>query len=201
MKKGLFISIEGGEGTGKTTMVELLTKRFRTEGIEVVNTREPGGIKTAEAIRNNIFEFDLDEKTDLLLYLAARREHLLHKIYPALESGKMVISDRFYLSTLAYQGYASNIDIEVVKMLNSFVCDKWLPDLNILIDLEPEIGLGRKGDDVNRFDLKGLNFHKKVYQGYKEMAKDPTYNIKIVDGRLSINELENQMYNIIQNFM
>ncbi|ONI45765.1 dTMP kinase [Candidatus Epulonipiscioides gigas] len=197
MQKGFFVALEGGEGTGKTTLCALLKQRFESEGIAVVATREPGGIKSAETIRNNILEFDLDLKSELFLYLAARREHLIHKILPALEQGKLVISDRFYLSTLAYQSYAGGLDINLVRTFNNFVCDV-LPDLNIFIDLNPEIGLNRKVDDINKIDLLGLNFHQKVYQGYKQLTNNKIDNIKSIDGTLSLEEIEEQIYQLIK---
>ncbi|WP_010166901.1 dTMP kinase [Candidatus Epulonipiscium viviparus] len=200
MNRGLFIAIEGGEGSGKTTLCSLLKTHFEADNIPVIATREPGGIESAESIRDNIFQFDLDAKTDLLLYLAARREHLIHTILPALNAGKLVLSDRFYLSTLAYQGYASNLDIDIIQKFNNFVCDDILPDLNIIIDLPPNIGLSRKGVDINRFDLKGLDFHTKVYEGYLQLSAS-IKNVYLIDGTSSLTSLEHQIYSLIKSKM
>ncbi|OON97816.1 MAG: dTMP kinase [Epulopiscium sp. Nele67-Bin005] len=202
MKKGLFIALEGGEGTGKTTISKAICEKLVEKGIDVIVTREPGGIASAEAIRNTIMDFEVDPKTELLLYLSARREHLVQKIKPVLERGGVVISDRFYLSSLVYQGYARGLGMETVRELNNFVCDIF-PDVNIIIDVPAEIGVKRKFDmaELNRFDLEGADFHKKVEEGYKILIdpinKEVTDNICVVDGTKSLEEVTDAVFKIV----
>ncbi|OON98759.1 MAG: dTMP kinase [Epulopiscium sp. Nele67-Bin004] len=193
MYKGLFIALEGGEGAGKSTMAQLLKEKLQQQGKEVIITREPGGIPSAEAIRNNIMDFYVDSKTELLLYLSARREHLVNKIIPCLEEGKIVITDRFYLSSLVYQGHARGLGIDRVRELNSFVCENVYPDLNILLDIPPEIGLLRKAEakDLNRLDLESKEFHQKVNEGYKILVKQNQDKIVVIDATKNIDEILN----------
>lgn len=200
MKKGLFIALEGGEATGKTTTAKALKERFEALGKEVVVTREPGGISSAEAIRENIMNFRVDARTELLLYLAARREHLVNKVIPALAAGQIVITDRFYISSLVYQGYARELGIDTVRKLNDFVCDQVYPDLNIIIDIPVEVSMERKQgvQDINRLDLEGYAFHKKVEEGYKiihEKGKDATV---VVDGTIEMDRMIDQIFSIIK---
>lgn len=199
MKKGLFIALEGGEATGKTTTSNVLKEKLEKEGYEVVITREPGGIPSAEAIRNNIMDFHIDAKTELLLYLAARREHLVQKVMPALEEGKIVITDRFYLSSLVYQGYARGLGIDTVRRLNSFVCDIY-PDLNVVIDIPVEVSMRRKQhvEDINRLDLEGIDFHKKVEEGYKLLCQSEEDHTVVIDGTKSMEEMIEDIYKIIK---
>lgn len=199
MNKGLFIALEGGEATGKTTTAKVLKERLEGEGYEVVITREPGGIPSAEAIRNNIMDYHVDAKTEVLLYLAARREHLVSKVIPALEEGKIVITDRFYLSSLVYQGYARGLGIDVVRELNAFVCDIY-PDLNIVIDIPVEVSMARKQhvEDINRLDLEGKEFHQKVEDAYKMLCKENKDNIVVIDGVQPMDEMIEDVYETIK---
>ncbi|MGL4344529.1 MAG: dTMP kinase [Cellulosilyticaceae bacterium] len=202
MKKGLFIALEGGEATGKTTTARALQERLEAKGYEVIITREPGGIPSAEAIRDNIMDYHVDPKSELLLYLAARREHLVQKVMPALEKGKIVITDRFHISSLVYQGHARGLGMDVVRGLNDFVCDTY-PDLNIIVELPVKVSMARKQhvEDINRLDLEGEAFHKKVEEGYRlvcEMAQDP---IETVDGQLPIETMIDTIENIILKYL
>lgn len=173
MKKGLFVVFEGGEGTGKTTAIDSIYEWIREQGVECVKTREPGGIKIAEEIRQVILNKDntaMDGRTEALLYAAARRQHLIEKVIPALERGAVVLCDRFVDSSLAYQGYARNLGIEEVMSINKFAIDEYMPDISILFDLDPKVGLERisinKNREVNRLDLEKIDFHEKVREGY-----------------------------------
>lgn len=173
MKKGLFVVFEGGEGTGKTTAIDSIYEWIKEQGIECVKTREPGGIKIAEEIRQVILNKDnttMDGRTEALLYAAARRQHLVEKVIPALERGAVVLCDRFIDSSLAYQGYARNLGIEEVMSINKFAIDEYMPDISILFDLDPRVGLERininKDREVNRLDLEKIDFHEKVREGY-----------------------------------
>ncbi|RKP45470.1 dTMP kinase [Cohnella endophytica] len=174
MRGGTFITIEGGDGTGKTTLIQALALQAREQGHEVMITREPGGIPIAEAIRAIILGTEntaMDARTEALLYAAARRQHLAEKVMPALRKGAIVICDRFVDSSLAYQGYARGLGIEAVWEINRFAIEDCMPDLTLYLDLDPEVGLARieqNGDrEVNRLDLEGLAFHRKVREGYK----------------------------------
>jgi len=181
MTKGIFITMEGPEGAGKTTILEMLYKHYKEKGIKIVKTREPGGIRIAEKIREIILNPDhteMDGRTEALLYAAARRQHLVEKVIPALEEGSIVLSDRFIDSSLAYQGYARGIGIDEIWKINEFAIGGVMPDLTLYFDLDPETGLARinKSTDreINRLDLEQLDFHKRVQEGYyKVMEKFP----------------------------
>ena len=201
MAKGLFIALEGGEATGKTTTAKVVKEKLEKLGYEVVVTREPGGIPSAEAIRHNIMDFHIDAKTELLLYIAARREHLVSKVIPALEAGKIVITDRFHISSLVYQGCARGLGMEAVRMLNDFVCEGNYPDLNIIIDIPVEVSMERKKgvEDINRLDLEGFEFHKTVEESYKMISKQGTYPTVVVDGTKTMDEMIEEIYEIIKD--
>lgn len=187
MKKGIFITMEGPDGAGKTTVIGMLAKRLEEEGYQVLLTREPGGIEIAEQIRNVILDKKntrMDPRTEALLYAAARRQHLVEKVIPALEKGYIILCDRFVDSSLAYQGYAREIGMEEVLSINNFAIDGVMPKLTIYFDIEPEIGLKRinqhKNREVNRLDLEDLEFHQKVREGYyKIIEKNPERIYKI----------------------
>ena len=200
MNKGLFIALEGGEATGKTTTAKVIKERLEQEGYEVIITREPGGIPSAEAIRATIMDYHVDAKTELLLYLAARREHLVTKVMPAIAAGKVVITDRFYLSSLVYQGHARGLGMDKVRALNDFVCDLY-PDLNIVIDLPVQISMQRKQnvEDINRLDLEGEAFHKKVEEGYRILCERGEDKIVVVDGTQAMDEMIDAIYDIIKS--
>lgn len=173
---GLFITFEGGEGAGKSTVIEKLATQLRNQGYEIVVTREPGGIRISEQIRHIILHPDhteMEERTEALLYAAARRQHLIEKVIPALHSGKVVLCDRFIDSSLAYQGYARGIGIEEVLKINKFAINTYMPDLTLYLDISPEEGLRRirqnENREVNRLDLEALDFHYRVYEGYERV--------------------------------
>ena len=201
MAKGLFIALEGGEATGKTTTAKAVKEKLEKLGYEVVVTREPGGIPSAEAIRHNIMDFHVDAKTELLLYIAARREHLVSKVIPALEAGKVVITDRFHISSLVYQGCARGLGMETVRMLNDFACEGHYPDLNIIIDIPVEVSMERKQgvDDINRLDLEGYSFHKKVEEAYRMISKESTDPTVVVDGTKPMDEMIEEIFDIIKD--
>ena len=173
-RKGRFITVEGGEGAGKSTVLALIRDELLRRGLDVLLTREPGGIDIAEQIRNIILNpahTQMDIRTEALLYAAARRQHLTEKVKPALEAGRIVLCDRFIDSSLAYQGHARGIGIEAVYAINRFAVEDCMPDLTLLFDVSPEVGLARinaaKGREVNRLDLEDLRFHERVREGYQ----------------------------------
>ncbi|MBD2848335.1 dTMP kinase [Paenibacillus sp. IB182496] len=185
--QGKFITIEGGEGAGKTTLIERLQARMRESGRTVITTREPGGIRIAEAIRAVILEpayTEMDARTEALLYAAARRQHLVEKVLPALEQGCDVICDRFVDSSLAYQGHARGLGIDEVLQLNSFATEGRQPDLTFWLDLDPALGLKRimatPGREVNRLDQERLAFHRQVRAGYAALqAREPQRIVRV----------------------
>ncbi|MBS8266946.1 dTMP kinase [Mesobacillus boroniphilus] len=178
MEKGIFITIEGPDGSGKTTILQMLAQNLEKEGYAVVATREPGGIEIAEQIRKVILDPEntaMDPRTEALLYAAARRQHLAEKVKPALKEGKIVLCDRFVDSSLAYQGHARGLGIDEVYSINEFAIENMMPVMTLYFDVAPEIGLERinknKGREVNRLDMEKLEFHQKVREGYMMIAE------------------------------
>lgn len=186
MKPGVFISFEGPDGSGKTTVSTAVTARLKEEGYPVVYTREPGGSRIAEEIRQIILDPENtveDPRTEALLFAASRRQHLVDVVLPALARGQHVISDRFVDSSLAYQGYARKLGIEEVWQINHFAIEDHLPDRTIFLNLPPEMGLERirtHRSSLDRLDQEALSFHRDVYEGYqKVMARHPERVITI----------------------
>ena len=187
MRNGLFITVEGGEGAGKTSAIRVIIEQVTKNGYEAVSTREPGGIPIAEQIRSVILDKSntaMDGRTEALLYAAARRQHLAEKVIPALQAGKVVVCDRFIDSSLAYQGYARGLGMDEVWAVNRFAIGDWMPDLTIYMDVRPETGLARiradQSREVNRLDLESLDFHEKVREGYaKVIAMFPERVIRV----------------------
>ena len=173
-----FITLEGVEGSGKSTIINFIKDSLETSGRKVVVTREPGGIDIAEQIRSVILDKNntkMEGRTEALLYAAARRQHLVEKVIPSLKEGNIVLCDRFVDSSLAYQGYARGLGIDEVFTVNKFAIEDLMPDLTLYLDLDPQIGLNRiaknKGREINRLDLEEINFHIKVREGYEEVLK------------------------------
>ena len=192
MKKGLFIVFEGGEGTGKTTAIDEIYNWIIENNFKCIKTREPGGIKISEQIRQVILNKEnktMDARTEALLYAAARRQHLVEKVIPALEEGSIVLCDRFIDSSLAYQGYARNLGIEEVMSINKFAIGEYMPDLSILFDLDPKIGLERINSnehrEINRLDLEKIDFHERVRAGYNIVYENNKDRIIKIDAEQS----------------
>lgn len=200
--KGLFIALEGPDGSGKSTITKLLGDYMRKNHIPHIITREPGGTEIGEEIRSLILNnknTHMSEETEALLYAASRSQHISEKIKPSLDKGKLVICDRFVLSSLAYQGRGRGLGIEKVKMINDFAIGEVYPDLILFFDIDPSITLKRKTKsmDVDRLELEGESFHKNVYTGYMESLKMYPENIKIIDASKSIKEvLDNVIFEI-----
>ena len=194
----LFVTFEGGEGSGKSSCLAKVAKDLQNAGYEVVITREPGGTPISEQIRNVILDkanTDMDPMTEALLYAASRRQHLVQKILPALREGKIVLCDRYLDSSLAYQGGARGLGIEKILALNQFAIDGQYPDLTLFFGLEPEVGLERieenSSREVNRLDLEKLSFHHKVRDSFlKLMGMFPDRYVRI-DASKSREEVEN----------
>ena len=203
---GLFISIEGPDGSGKTTIAKMVVDKLNSEGYKTLYTREPGGVKIAENIRDIILDVkntNLDARCEALLYAASRRQHLVEKVIPAINDGYIVISDRFVDSSLAYQGYARGIGIDEVYSINMFAIDKTWPDLTILLDISPSVGLKRimenRQNEINRLDLEDINFHNKVHQGYEIIKEKYKDRITLVDANKSVDEVFEQVYKLVKN--
>jgi dTMP kinase len=205
MKKCLFIVFEGGEGTGKTTAIDEIYNWIIENNFKCIKTREPGGIKISEQIRQVILNKEnktMDARTEALLYAAARRQHLVEKVIPALEEGSIVICDRFIDSSLAYQGYARNLGIEEVMSINKFAIGEYMPDLSILFDLDPKIGLERinsnEDREINRLDLEKLDFHERVRLGYNVVYENNKDRIIKIDAEQSKENVIKQIKNILK---
>ena len=178
MKNGIIITFEGPDGAGKTTVLEKVLPVLQEKGYDIVTTREPDGVEIAKRIRDVILDVKhvaMDSKTELFLYMAARRQHYVEKVLPALEAGKVVLIDRFIDSSVVYQGAGRGLDKDIIAKLNEFSTDGREPDLTLYFDVESEIGLARiaKNADreVNRLDLEKLDMHKRVRQGYLALAQ------------------------------
>jgi dTMP kinase len=175
----MFITFEGTEGCGKSTLIRNLSTRLQTLGVPHLVTREPGGTRTAEEIRKIILNEEMDPLTELFLYEAARAEHFKTTIAPALKQGNWVLCDRFTDSTLAYQGYARGIQLPMIRTLNRIASQRRSPDLTFFLDLPVEIGLSR-ASDPNRFEREGVEFQKKVRKGFLEIAKKEKKRFRVI---------------------
>ncbi|MDY5771038.1 MAG: dTMP kinase [Anaerovoracaceae bacterium] len=174
MREGYFISFEGGDGSGKSTQIQILREFLEERGYDVILTREPGGTPISEKIRSIILDkanSEMDDMTEALLYAAARAQLVSQVIRPALEEGKVVICDRFVDSSLAYQAYARGLG-DSVKTINAFAVGDCMPDLTILLKVNPQVGSSRIGNrERDRIELASSDFHKKVYEGYLQLEK------------------------------
>ncbi|MFS9140688.1 dTMP kinase [Streptococcus infantis] len=196
MSKGFLVSLEGPEGAGKTSVLEALIPILEDRGVEVLTTREPGGVLIGEKIREVILDpshTEMDPKTELLLYIASRRQHLVEKVLPALAAGKLVIMDRFIDSSVAYQGFGRGLDIDAIDWLNEFATDGLKPDLTLYFDIEVEEGLARiaanSDREVNRLDMEGLDLHRKVRRGYLSLLEKETDRIEKIDASLPLDQV------------
>ena len=196
MSKGFLVSLEGPEGAGKTSVLEALIPVLEDRGVEVLSTREPGGVLIGEKIREVILDpshTEMDPKTELLLYIASRRQHLVEKVLPALAAGKLVIMDRFIDSSVAYQGFGRGLDIDAIDWLNQFATDGLKPDLTLYFDIEVEEGLARiaanSNREVNRLDMEGLDLHRKVRQGYLSLLEREGNRIEKIDASLPLDQV------------
>lgn len=205
---GYLITLEGGEGSGKTSIQKKVAAALEQRGHSVVCTREPGGIDIAEQIRTVILDrgnVTMDPRTEALLYAAARRQHLVEKVIPALQEGKIVLCDRFIDSSLAYQGHARGLGIEEIYSINKFAIDGYMPDLTLYFDVEPAIGLARieidAGREVNRLDIESMKFHEDVREGYKLLVARFPERIEVVDASGSIEAVFEEAFARILEFI
>jgi dTMP kinase len=191
MKKACFITFEGPDGSGKTTVSTYVVKALIDLGYDVIHTREPGGVDIAEQIRHVILDpknTKMDVKTEVLLYAASRRQHLVEKILPALALNKIVICDRFVDSSLAYQGVARGVGFDEVYTVNRFAIDDHLPDLTVYLDLSAQTGLDRiaQRQYLDRLDQEKISFHEKVVEGYQEVLQHFKQRIVVIDANQEI---------------
>lgn len=201
--QGKFITIEGCEGVGKSTQLALLKEYFANKGIDAIFTREPGGTDIAEQIRGIILNANnkaLTPVTELLLYAAARRQHTEEKIIKALQEGKVVVCDRYADSTVAYQGFARNLDKDLIERLNQIAMANVKIDLTLFLDLDPEKGFARKGgaDKNDRLENEKIDFHKRVYQGFVAIAEKDKERVARIDSSVSKEEVFAQIVKAIE---
>lgn len=192
--KGIFVTFEGPDGSGKTTQVNLLKEYFNSLGYDVLITREPGGTPISEKIRDLILDPENKEMgavCEALLYAASRAQHVYEVINPALSSGKMVICDRFVDSSMVYQGYGRGLGEEMVGTINGYAIQDSRPDVTFLITIPPEVGIMRKNMDgkLDRLELEDIQFHKRVYEGYNRL-KGKYERIVHIDGTMDINKIQ-----------
>lgn len=203
MKKGLFITFEGADGCGKTTQMKLLADYLKSQGLEVVLTREPGGKGLGEKVREILLNYDgeVSDRCESFLFLADRAQNIDIIVNPAVEQGKIVLCDRHIDSTVAYQGYGRGLDLDRIKMLNNLATNGKKPDLTIVFDIDVETSMKRVGSEKDRMESAGIEFHNKVRNGYLEIAKEEPDRIKVVDACKTIEEVFEEVKEIIKNIM
>ena len=206
--KGIFITMEGQNRKGKTTQIRKLSEALQEQGYEVIITREPGGTAISEAIRGILLDpehKEMKSSTELLLYAAARAQLVAEVIGPAVDAGKAVISDRFVDSSVVYQGIARGLGVETVYEVNRPAIGKYMPDVTILLDLPAEIGIARKKDqaELDRMEQESLDFHRKVAEGYRQLAARDPKRIQAIDATLPIDVIcdmiKDKVYSAIQS--
>lgn len=188
--KGIFISMEGPDGSGKSTQIAMLRDYLLQKGYDTIVTREPGGTKISEKIRELILDInhmEMGKETEMMLYAAARAQLVHEVILPSVKAGKAVICDRYVDSSAVYQGIARGLGVETVYQINQYAIQGFLPDLTIHLDLSAEEGIRRKKNqaELDRMELQDIEFHKRVAEGYRELAKRETERIKTIDATLS----------------
>lgn len=197
---GIFITLEGPDGSGKSTITEFIVEYLKDLNIDFIVTREPGGTSIGEDIRNIILDkknINMSPRTEALLYAASRSQHVYEKIRPALEEGKVVLSERFVLSSLVYQGIGRGLGVLDVKAINDFAIEGVNPDLTLFFDIDPVKALSRKTGENSgdRLEMEGVNFHREVYNGYLKLISMYPENIKVIDASKSVEETFEEVKN------
>ncbi len=208
MKPGLFVSFEGIEGCGKTTQIARLAERLEAEGTGVFLTREPGGTRVGDAIRRIVLDSKtsgLTDEAELLLFYASRRQNIAENILPALARGDVVISDRFYDASMAYQGYGRGIEIELISRLTDLVCRDTRPDVTILLDIDPEDGLSRarsrnaaRASSEGRFEDEDIAFYERVRAGYLQLAAREPGRIRVVPADGAVEDVAERIRGVLE---
>ena len=201
--KGLFITLEGGDGAGKSTQIDNITRFFEEKGLVVLHTREPGGTRISEKLRDILLDKNNSEMspvTEMLIYAASRAQHVREKIIPALERGEIVICDRFTDSSVAYQGYGRSLG-KMVAEVNSYATGGLVPDVTFWMDIDPAAGRARasKAGELDRLELEKLDFHYRVYEGYKAIAEAETGRVKHIDASRSVDEIRDEIYGCLED--
>lgn len=207
MNKGIMIVCDGSNGAGKTTVIKAIEKFLIDSGHEVVLTREPGGTPIGEKLREIILSKENPEMTDLtelMLFGAGRAQHIQEKIIPSLNAGKIVLSDRFDAATFSFQHYARGLDFDLVKSVNDLAIGSFKPDINIILDLDPKVGLERvrgRGDELDRLEDEDMNFLIRAREGYLEQAKAEPSLFAIIDASVSLEEVINKALITVKNHL
>ncbi|MFP6757176.1 MAG: dTMP kinase [Alphaproteobacteria bacterium] len=205
MSRGKFITLEGGEGTGKSTQCARLAARLEAAGVTVVQTREPGGTEAAERVRALLVDGPgdrWDAVGEALLHSAARRSHLVDRVWPALEGGAWVVCDRFADSTMAYQGYAMGLGRDAVETLTDITAAGFTADLTLLLDLAPEDGLRRAGERAgaaDRYERRGLDFHQALRDAFLDIAGREPERFVIIDGSASVDDIADAIFGAVSD--
>lgn len=202
-EKGLFITFEGADGCGKTTQSELIKQYLENKGYKTIWTREPGSPGLGKKIRELLLHYDGDvaPRCEAFLFLADRAQHIEHTIKPAVKAGKIVLCDRHTDSTIAYQGYGRGEDIKQLKYLNDLATGDIKPDLTFVFDVSSEVAQTRVGSEKDRMESAGLEFHKKVREGYLKIAQEEPLRVKVVNANNSIEEVFEQTRAILDEFL
>ncbi|NMA83598.1 MAG: dTMP kinase [Epulopiscium sp.] len=200
---GWFITMDGPDGSGKSTQIQLLQQALQNQGYEVIVTREPGGTAIGEQIRSIILDvnnIEMHGMTEAILYAAARAQHVKELIEPALREGKVVLCDRFLDASIAYQGVARGLGVDTIEGINAYATGGLEPDITFFIDINPMVGLQRKKDqeELDRLEKETLDFHQKVYEGYIALWEKYPSRIQRVFGEHSIEEIHNQIIKIVE---
>ena len=201
--RGLFITFEGGDGCGKSTQLELVRKYLEERGYKTLTTREPGSVGLGQKLREVLLHYDGDvsPRAEAFLFLADRAQHIAKIVKPAIDNGVIVLCDRHTDSSVAYQGYGRGEDIEQINMLNNLATQGIKPDLTLLFDVSTEVAQTRVGSEKDRMESAGIEFHKKVRQGYLEIAKKEPQRIKVVDSNLTIEKVFEQVKKILDELI
>jgi dTMP kinase len=205
---GIFISVEGPEGAGKTTIINMVVDQLKNENYRILYTREPGGIRIAEQIRSVILNpenTEMDGRTEALLYAAARRQHLVEKVLPAINDGYIVLCDRFLDSSLAYQGYARGLGMDEVLSINEFAIENLMPTKTLYFDIEPEEGFKRISQnekrEINRLDLEEMSFHYKVREGYHLLLENNRDRIIKINADQSVDKVLHETMAVVNSII
>ena len=203
MKKGLFITVEGADGCGKTTQINLLKNYLENQGYQVVLTREPGAKGLGEKVREILLNYEgaVSDRCESFLFLADRAQNIDIIVNPAVNEGKIVLCDRHIDSTVAYQGYGRGLDIDRIKMLNNIATNGRKPDLTIVFDIDVETSMQRVGKNKDRMESAGIEFHNRVREGYLKIAKEEPERIKVVNSIQTVNDVFEEVKKIVNKYL